>query len=555
MAASVDLDWWCTQYRATFDVPEVGYSVYLDPLGILPCFIRYDEPAVKSARWFSYWNQGAPDLTNYPRPGDSRTPFAGQYFLPPARPVCAQLTDSMILTMDPGKLLEIYYTLGMHPGCEGAQLHREFCPNNKWANYWWKYIPPDSDSGALQIAATEATYRRHIYQMRPDLRTIQTPEGPIPGLYELPTKIVPATCESGWWEVAQWIGTAVGALVPFSWPIAIANFAATAAIAVDSISDVIRAAKDQRELVDKILRGARSIGGQSLLDSLVRSGKLTDRLLFEEAVSIPATRRAWELALIVGLPHPAMICRRFDTPGGCRSTLGQDLPCDRACTPLEIELLLADAITTAHRRARIEMQAAMESELQGHATPFLLVAGRLPDVDSALGGLAGSYRRPNGDPMTGLFPVLVERDGKQFFVTAAMQGEPQRLVAVDQLTDIPATRRWLAWRTRPDLLPSNWVVTAARLVAESGKPAEAATVSASAPANVFQGIFNTPAASNPVDRLTNTLPPINGELPQTSISSGYSLAAMGTSADGGGLSGPLPLLLLAGAALWWMAKK
>lgn len=426
-------------------------------------------------------------------------------------PPCRVLTDAAILTAEPLDILQLYYSLLSNrkkeeytfKKCTSYMPHPVFCQYNRVLFDYPDWMPggyyPDNTPVVPSVpaytwsaggAAVLGRYwQNRIYMLRDDLREIKQADGKVvPGLVIQTANPLLDSCSptiAG--TVLMAAGAAVSALVPFSWPILIAELT----MAAVEISRMIQTIERQKTLMKTILGGAYAIAAEQNLQLLVKSGQLTNRLLYDEAVKIPVTRRAWELALILGMPHPAMICKR-----------------DAPCTTQVIETGLIQAIRAIHRYYRLDLQKRMEDEVQSNATWFYSKGGPVPDMPSTFGDPVGKYQ--------GIYPVLEEHDGKTFLTPLTIKmnlaGGPKPAVtaglgwlvadfrpaiAVDQIAGLNAVREWLAWKRNPELLSQDFIpiVKAHEAAIASGVSPEPAQVMVEAPAGLFAGKFDPPPAS------------------------------------------------------------
>lgn len=279
-------------------------------------------------------------------------------------------------------------------------------------------------------------------------------------------------------------------------------------MATVEMTRMARNISQQKAMMKTILGGIYAIASEANLQLLVKSGQLTDRLTYDEAVNVPVTRRAWELALVLGLPHPAMICKRL-----------------APCTSGTVEKNLIQAVEAIHRYYRMDLQRRMEDELQTHPIWFQLTKGPVPDIATDFGGQIGSglggqqfheldrsfltdaqslwFIHPTAG-IDGIYPVVKEHDGKTFLVSQVIKApfpqdySPRRELLSAPETEIDvatpglnAVREWLAWRRNPQLLSPEFIplvkTHAVNIAAGSMEPAQ---VSADAPPGLFGGRFD-----------------------------------------------------------------
>lgn len=211
----------------------------------------------------------------------------------------ALLTDIDILDMAPANVVELYYDLLSYKAKPG--------------NDCWELIPnPIISAGLSPAEAEEYEFRLRdwIYTLRSDLRTITTPDGHNwPGLVDLRhvQTAPPCTLTTGG-TILKWVIVVAGGVLTAgaSAALTVAQTVTSLAMSGLYLADQMRAAKERLALIDRVTAGAYSIVGKQFQDSLLGFG--INLLDYSEAIKIPTSPVAWEIALSIGLPHPAMIC-------------------------------------------------------------------------------------------------------------------------------------------------------------------------------------------------------------------------------------------------------
>src|SRR6266487_2367073 len=163
------------------------------------------------------------------------------------------LTDLDIITMEPGKLLTLYYTQLLQYKLLPPPTCAELVPN------------PELSAGLNLVFAElhERNLRERIYQLRADLRYITTKDGKVPGLVDLqdvnpaPGCGPPTLVQT----IGQWIMTiASGVLLgPGGIIISVINTVRTAATLALEIGAKMRAAEAALKLRDQVMQGVYGI--------------------------------------------------------------------------------------------------------------------------------------------------------------------------------------------------------------------------------------------------------------------------------------------------------
>lgn len=439
------------------------------------------------------------------------------------KPTCKDLTDSAILTADPLDILQLYYSLtanktrkeGWFDECSVYVPHPIFCRANPMmdkypvsvpAGYGFREPYPSPQHyeyafGEAGLALYERQKQFRILELRPDLKEIRQADGTVvPGLVQMENNPIQETnCKPTIAGIASMaVGAAVSALVPFSWPILIAELTMLGVGAARMIRDMER----QKALMKTILGGAYAVAAERNLQMLVKAGRLTDRLTYDEAVRVPVTRRSWELALVLGLPHPAMICKRLEP-----------------CTVATVETGLVEAVNAVHRYYRLDLQRRMEDQLQSYPDWLQLEWGPVPDMAANFGDPVGT--------VTGIYPVMIERDGKTFLLpkpwwmkewqlrdyqpTYCLESEPAIELDLATLAGLDAVKEWLAWRRNPELLMPDFIpLVKSHAVGIAAGNVEPAEIRVEPPPGLFGGKFDPPP-STPAAWLTEQgTPSANG---------------------------------------------
>lgn len=306
------------------------------------------------------------------------------------------------------------------------------------------------DIGSKQGQAWfERQLQQKIIRLRPDMAYVTVEGKQVPGLVQLYNNPIQESCQpTTLGTVLMAMGAAVSALVPFSWPIFIAQIAAQAAQLVKTLEDMRRMKQAAEKLQKAALLGSSAIIADRNLELLIRSGQLTDKLTYEEAIDIPVSRRAWEVGMILGLPHPAMICKR-----------------DKPCNNSQVEAGLLEAINKVWSIYRLELQNRLEEELQNYPKWLAMGFGPLPDVNMSFGDGYGKYQ--------GLYPAIIVRDGKAYLRTVEIKnhwyqhpnatrtdeptveifGERSHEILLEPGIGFDGIIEWLQWRRDPDMLP------------------------------------------------------------------------------------------------------
>jgi hypothetical protein len=213
------------------------------------------------------------------------------------------LTDLDILGMDPVNVVELYYDL----------LSYTKKTSQSWSQDCFVLEANPIISPGLTILEAEeyeGKLRDWLYTLRGDLHTITLADGrTVPGLVDLrhvPTRPPCSTTIAG--EVFKWVIVAASSALTAGAgaAISVGMLVQNLAMAGLNLADQLRAAKAQLALIESITSGAYAIVGKQFQDALLGFG--VNLLEYSEAVKIPTSAVAWELALSIGLPHPGMIC-------------------------------------------------------------------------------------------------------------------------------------------------------------------------------------------------------------------------------------------------------
>lgn len=378
--------------------------------------------------------------------------------LPAARPPCRPLTDAAILLMDPVDVLELYYNLQVWDARRGTcgvlKDHPVYCQNNPLR----AADRPSSLASEDIRAMYEDGLRQRIYELRADLRYVDTPEGRIPGLIDLSQVRLRPDCRlSTTAEIFKYVMAAVGGIVsPTNWVVIITQLALSTASTLTKIGAQIRKAKAQAALINSALGGAYGIIEERNRDLLIAAGLLQDTLDYEEAIAEPTTPEAWALAWAIGLPHPAMVCPRPRAPGatpapapevksfpiGC----GPGQTCTfSTCSPIYQLGALRDWVNRLYFLFYAKLQLAMETAVLNYPDYLEVQTSSWPAVPSQIVNLELNQYR-------GLEPIIGEKDGRYYVRTQALESAPSRWIEIDSDPRLAPVRDWLNVRLNPEVI-------------------------------------------------------------------------------------------------------
>ncbi len=235
------------------------------------------------------------------------------------------VTDLDILSMAPPDVVQLYYDLLQFRAIPQTTVGKCF-----------EIVPNPIVSAGLTAAEAEefeGRLRDRIYTLRGDIHTVTLNSGEtVPGLVDLRgVKTSPPCTQTTLGTVLKWVTVAASSVLTagVGTIISVAQLARSLAQSALELGSQLQAMHAQLNLVDKIVSGAYSIVGRQFRD------KLTGLQLrpYAEAVSIPTSSLAWEVALSLGIPHPAMVCvPQPRLPGAWNQPGGQHLA---LCGPLE----------------------------------------------------------------------------------------------------------------------------------------------------------------------------------------------------------------------------
>lgn len=236
------------------------------------------------------------------------------------RPTFRQLTAAMIRMMPAAELLNLFYDLATVT----ADNKRNPCIMVRPHPLYSAGLP-----ASWETFNHEVDLQKFIYNVRTDLRYVKNEETGewMPGLVPLwnyAAYLAPVCPPTLGDQIFKWAITVIASLIPGGWPAIIFTIQSLVVSALRVQSDMA-AMRARLAIFDTALQGVFGVFAQDNRDraALYRYFR-PDMLPYDCAVHVPVSELSWKYALVLGLPHPAMICRVGETCQQLYARLGQE---------------------------------------------------------------------------------------------------------------------------------------------------------------------------------------------------------------------------------------
>lgn len=475
------------------------------------------------------------------------------------RPEHKPLSDAAILLMPTLEVLETYYTYPKFDQSVKDPKCTVHIPHPVWTE------PLRSAAAALGI---EKQIRNRIYHLREDLWFITDSAGKktrgLVNLSHLDLRVI--QCERGTdtvGEVFKYVFLALGALIPFTWPIIIAQLALTAY----QMTTAIEEARKNAGLLERVTLGVNAIVQRENLALAEAYGLFPNNpISYAAAIRIPTSRAAWKLAIALGLPHPAVL-------------LPADAPRTVANQMAELKRFLIRVHLVRRWLLQIRLEETLRSKIEHVEWDIVNLPERSPDVVT----IDKSYLR--GKPQ-GIAPRITKTADGLFLTTVKtldcdrqqiqMPGgwidykcdnrrwlQPRK-IKINGGAAFSVIREYLAWLDNPNIYDpavTAWLKAAltdraAETFVADVPPADVVNeigILTSGTAMPARGSYSPAGYVNPasagigpgalLNQFTGTL------------STGTATQTPGVPARRVSAGGPALLILLAALGLWWLSEK